>query len=619
MKDGRIVEQGPTAAMLDAPADAYTRQLLADAPGARRRSAFRRPRPPLYLRDAGAAAAENPFAIVAPDSSKDVSLGRGPRAVPRRRRRVVPGARAAPRTRSWASPDRARRPPRASSRGSSRPTPGAIELDGTDVTTLAGAALRDVPAPRAARLPEPVRLAGSPADGRRDRRRAAAQLRRRRPRARAERGAPSCSTGRAARRRSLQRATARAVGRAAAARRDRPRARRSTPRWSCSTRRSPRSTSPSRRRSSSCSIELQARARPHLPVHLARPRRGAADRHTVSVMRRGRIVETGADRGGLPRPAAPLHPRAARRRPRRTEAHRMTAASASSPGCSTTRRRPSATASPPSRSGTPSGSAFDRAWVAQHHFHAAEGGLPVAAGVPRPRRGRRPARIRLGTGIITLPLEDPVRVAEDAVVLDLLSGGRAGAGRRQRRHAVVVPRLRPATSRGRGQVYAEKLRRAASTPGRGGPRRAATGSTRRRRGCSARIWQATFSAAAAPGRAGRARADAVAHPAAPRGRIRTATLARDPAARSSTPTSRPCRGRRPADHGLAHRCSSPTAAPRRCASPRSACAARPRGSAGRANRRPATPRRADRRVRHPRRHAEEVVESLAARPPRSRG
>lgn len=68
-----------------------------------------------------------------------------------------------------------------------------------------------------------------------------------------------------------------------------------------------------------------------------------------------------------------------------------------------------------------------RAWVAQHHFHAAEGGLPsplvFLAHVAALTRD-----IRLGTGVITLPLEDPVRVAEDAVVADLLSGGRVDLG-----------------------------------------------------------------------------------------------------------------------------------------------------------------------------------------------
>jgi len=70
---------------------------------------------------------------------------------------------------------------------------------------------------------------------------------------------------------------------------------------------------------------------------------------------------------------------------------------------------------------------LDSAWIAQHHFHEREGGLPapfaflgfVAA---------QTSRIRLGTGIVTLPLEHPVRVAEDAAVLDLLANGRFELG-----------------------------------------------------------------------------------------------------------------------------------------------------------------------------------------------
>jgi alkanesulfonate monooxygenase SsuD/methylene tetrahydromethanopterin reductase-like flavin-dependent oxidoreductase (luciferase family) len=70
---------------------------------------------------------------------------------------------------------------------------------------------------------------------------------------------------------------------------------------------------------------------------------------------------------------------------------------------------------------------FDSAWVAQHHFGPTVGTLPsplpfLAAAASRTRR------IRLGTAIVILPLEHPVRLAEDAAVVDLLSGGRLELG-----------------------------------------------------------------------------------------------------------------------------------------------------------------------------------------------
>jgi alkanesulfonate monooxygenase SsuD/methylene tetrahydromethanopterin reductase-like flavin-dependent oxidoreductase (luciferase family) len=70
---------------------------------------------------------------------------------------------------------------------------------------------------------------------------------------------------------------------------------------------------------------------------------------------------------------------------------------------------------------------YDSGWVAQHHFLNGGGRLPssltfLAAAAQRTRC------IQLGTAIVILPLEDPIRVAEDAAVVDTLSGGRLQLG-----------------------------------------------------------------------------------------------------------------------------------------------------------------------------------------------
>jgi alkanesulfonate monooxygenase SsuD/methylene tetrahydromethanopterin reductase-like flavin-dependent oxidoreductase (luciferase family) len=70
---------------------------------------------------------------------------------------------------------------------------------------------------------------------------------------------------------------------------------------------------------------------------------------------------------------------------------------------------------------------FDVGWVAQHHAPGGPGGLPS----PWPflaYAAARTKRIRLSTAITILPLEDPIRLAEDVSVVDTLSGGRVEIG-----------------------------------------------------------------------------------------------------------------------------------------------------------------------------------------------
>src|ERR1700682_1681688 len=78
---------------------------------------------------------------------------------------------------------------------------------------------------------------------------------------------------------------------------------------------------------------------------------------------------------------------------------------------------------------------FDYAWLAEHHFSDEYGIMPdvfVYAGYLTALT----KRIKIGTAVVTLPLANPLRVAENAAFVDILTGGRfvLGLGSRSSQH-----------------------------------------------------------------------------------------------------------------------------------------------------------------------------------------
>jgi len=70
---------------------------------------------------------------------------------------------------------------------------------------------------------------------------------------------------------------------------------------------------------------------------------------------------------------------------------------------------------------------YDNAWIAQHHFDRDEGGLPSPF-VFLAAAGQATQNITLGTAVITLSFENPLRVIEDATVLNLMHNQRLELG-----------------------------------------------------------------------------------------------------------------------------------------------------------------------------------------------
>jgi alkanesulfonate monooxygenase SsuD/methylene tetrahydromethanopterin reductase-like flavin-dependent oxidoreductase (luciferase family) len=69
---------------------------------------------------------------------------------------------------------------------------------------------------------------------------------------------------------------------------------------------------------------------------------------------------------------------------------------------------------------------YESVWVAEHHF--ANYGLCPAPPVLLAAMAQRTARVRLGPAVCVLPFHDPVKVAEEYAVLDMVSNGRLDFG-----------------------------------------------------------------------------------------------------------------------------------------------------------------------------------------------
>jgi alkanesulfonate monooxygenase SsuD/methylene tetrahydromethanopterin reductase-like flavin-dependent oxidoreductase (luciferase family) len=135
---------------------------------------------------------------------------------------------------------------------------------------------------------------------------------------------------------------------------------------------------------------------------------------------------------------------------------------------------------------------FDVGWVAQHHAPLGGGGLP-SPWTFLAHAAARTKRIRLSTAITILPLENPVRLAEDVSVVDTLSGGRVeigvGSGGSEMEYLAFgrdVARKRELTSEGLEVLRSALANREVGTTGFAIQPPAGD--------FSERIWQAVFSA-----------------------------------------------------------------------------------------------------------------------------
>jgi len=108
---------------------------------------------------------------------------------------------------------------------------------------------------------------------------------------------------------------------------------------------------------------------------------------------------------------------------------------------------------------------FDEAWIGEHHSAGFE--IIASPEVFIAAAAERTRRIRLGTGVSSLPYHQPLMLADRMVLLDHLSGGRVMLGVRCARRDESTLQGRQHSKRGgRAQAAPSRSRRCPGRPSR---------------------------------------------------------------------------------------------------------------------------------------------------------
>ena len=103
---------------------------------------------------------------------------------------------------------------------------------------------------------------------------------------------------------------------------------------------------------------------------------------------------------------------------------------------------------------------FDEVWLTEHHF--IDYGLSVDPATLASAVASRTSRLRIGLAAAILPFHDPIRIAEQLALVDIISGGRldVGVGRGNRPSEFIGYRVPQVESRERFDEAVQIIQRA---------------------------------------------------------------------------------------------------------------------------------------------------------------